>query len=182
MGKYNKTRNSSAKMLGFIIGLLFLLFGIFALVKPDVSVGILAVILFVCWGIRGILAYSTAPAGTRNGWVLVGGVLSLLVGVLFLFDISKMAPLGIVAEVFVGIWAMIMGVLRIINSVSFKKSGYTGIGWLLGSGIAIALLGLLLILFAGSAPLVSVTGVLIGIFMILFGIITVAETFTDRAF
>jgi len=108
---------------GIVLGAVSIVFGILVLVWPGMSLGILVILVGV-WaiiiGIIQIVASVRHRAVPHSGWVwgVIGGVLSILFGVLVLI----WPDAGLVSIIWIiGIWAIVWGITLIILGVQLRK-------------------------------------------------------------
>ncbi len=153
-------------------GLFALLFGIMALIWPDVTLDVL-VMLFGAYllvdGAFTIVALVTQRGGATN-WVipLLEGILGIVAGIAtFVWPgLTQIVLLYLIAA-----WAIVTGILEIIAAVQLRRE-IEG-EFLLGLVGALSLIfGVLLIVWPGPGALAVVW--MIGIYAILFGILLIA--------
>ena len=158
--------------ISFLLGLLFILIGTWVLYTPVESYLALSVIFSMTFLINGIFeifsAASRQLSGMR-GWVLAGGIVDLLLGIMLIGN-----PL-ITAQIlpfYVGFGLMFRSMMAI--GVSFQFSEVPGWGWLLFFGVAGLIFSFMLLrnpVFAGMT-IVTFTGlsfIVIGIFRLVLG-------------
>jgi uncharacterized membrane protein HdeD (DUF308 family) len=130
--------------------------------------------------VDGILDVWNAIAGRKENdhwWVLLlGGLLGIVVGYITLTTpgITALALLFYIA-----IWAIARGVLQIVGAIRLRKE-IEGEWLLVLGGLASVLFGVLLISRPGAGALAVLW--LIGVYAIVFGIVTVALAFKARSF
>jgi len=159
-----------------IIGILFLTFGITALVKQDIVLsGIIftAGIGFLFIGFKEII--TSFNLRQQHGWwsYLIYGCLSLAIGILFIVN-PKLSAAALVT--YLAIWLLIRGISQITLSFKitiFKRSVMT-------SGSVMMILGFIMLLYPEVVSNIVIT--LIGIGAIGFGVFQiVASTFLKEA-
>src|SRR5260370_36983902 len=105
-----------------LLGILSVVVGIIALAWPGVTVFALvllfAVYAFIDAGLEAVRAFSSRTAGPVFGHLLLG-LLSLAAGVI---AVVWPAPTALVLVLVIGIWAVIGGIVEIVNGV---RSGQT---------------------------------------------------------
>ncbi|MCG2624286.1 DUF308 domain-containing protein [Arthrobacter sp. I2-34] len=167
------TKGSGAALI--IRGILAILFGIAVIVWPQASVLVLVVlfgIFAIADGITAIVHWATqrrAWDGRRySGWVLAGGIISVLAGIVALVWPDRTA---LAVSFIIGLWALLLGLTQIVLAIAARK---VVLGWWLGlvGGILAVLIGLLLTF----NPAVGILGFLgfLAAFAWLFGLILVA--------
>ena len=149
-------------------GVFAILFGIAAIVWPELTLFVL-VILFGTFSLTdGILTIVSGVANriNRQWWIwLFQGVISLLVGLLaFVWPgITALILLYLIAA-----WAVVTGVFGVFAAINLRKE-IKG-EWVLGlSGVLSILFGLLLVLNPGSGALALI--LVIGSYSIVFGLL-----------
>jgi uncharacterized membrane protein HdeD (DUF308 family) len=160
-------------------GVAALLFGILALIWPQITLTVL-VLLFGAYAlVDGVLALVTAfsRAGRATGrrpWLIVEGVLGIAAGVVtFVWpQITAVALLALIAA-----WAVLTGVIEIIAAVRLRRELQGE--WLLAlSGALSVLFGVLIVLWPGAGALAVVW--LIGVYAIVFAITLLMLAFRLR--
>ena len=159
-------------------GIAALVFGVIALVWPNLTVLALVLLFGIYAIISGITAVAAALQNREvHGWgvLLFEGVLWLLAGVVALVwpGITALSFLYLLAT-----WAIITGILELIAPLSFPMSG--------GRGVLMVLSGLVSIVFGiviAAQPASGLLAVawLIGIYAIVFGILHLVAYFEARS-
>jgi len=159
-------------------GIAALVFGVIALVWPNLTVLALVLLFGIYAIISGITAVAAALQNREvHGWgvLLFEGVLWLLAGVVALVwpGITALSFLYLLAA-----WAIITGILELIAPLSFPMSG--------GRGVLMVLSGLVSIVFGiviAAQPASGLLAVawLIGIYAIVFGILHIVAYFEARS-
>ncbi|NLX48870.1 MAG: HdeD family acid-resistance protein [Methanospirillum sp.] len=168
--------SSPNRWLSVIAGIIAILFGIYALAMPGVTLASLLFVFAIFAIIEGILLlFGGIAAGGGSGnlrWLLVGAaVVTLILGVLALWN-----PVGFVLTVtiLVGIWAFVLGLFQIFAGIADRSAPYW---WLtLIAGIIGVIAGLYIMTnpVAGAVALVWV----LGIYAIIFGIERIVVAFS----
>jgi uncharacterized membrane protein HdeD (DUF308 family) len=158
-------------------GLLAVLFGLIAVSWPGLTLVMLVYVFGFYVLFEGVLSIIAAfgRRGEKNGWVvLVEGIAGVVFGIL---TFSWPGITAILLLVFIAIWALATGILKIIAAIRLRKE-IEG-EWRLGlSGIASLVFGLILIFRPGAGALAMVW--VIGIFAIIFGISLIMLGFKVR--
>ena len=162
-------------------GLAAIAFGVLAFLWP----GLTLVALILLWGAYaladGVLALWAALAATggdagRRWWLALGGVVSILAGLVAFFYTGMTA---LVLLMFIAAWAMIIGVVLIWGAIELRK--VLDDAWLIGLNGALAIaFGALLFAHPGAGALAVVW--MIGWFAVVFGILHIALAFRLRRF
>jgi uncharacterized membrane protein HdeD (DUF308 family) len=162
-----------------IRGLAGILFGVFTLLAPAISLAAL-VLVFGAWAfVDGVLAIVTAARrhGTSDRWwmLLLEGFAGVAIGLITLFvpGITALLLLYLIAA-----RALITGVLQLVAAVRLRKA-VTGEWLLVLGGIASVLWGLLLIIFPGPGALALVLW--IGAFSFVFGALMLGLAYRLRS-
>lgn len=145
-------------------GIIAIIVGLFLLYRPAVTTIFLLQILGIFWLAEGILSFIGALIFSGNRlWKLLSGILSIIAGALILMY-PIYSPIIVLAffVIFIGIWAIINGIVKI--ALALKGGGWgTGI-----IGILTVILGLLLL--SNSLAGVLILPWIFGFFLILGGL------------
>ncbi len=162
-------------------GLAAIAFGVLAFLWP----GLTLVALTLVWGAYaladGILALWAALAATggetgRRWWLALGGVVSILAGLVAFFYTGMTA---LVLLMFIAAWAIIIGVMLIWGAIELRK--VLDDAWLIGLNGALAIaFGVLMFARPGAGALAVVW--MIGWFAVVFGILHIALAIRLRRF
>ncbi len=105
-----------------IIGILSIVIGILCLRDPLLTIAALGLLLGLVWTITGIVEIVhafTGEKGSGRGWLLAGGLLSLIAGIIVLFY----PAISIVVLAWVmGIFLVIYGVIMIVQGFMTPKA------------------------------------------------------------
>lgn len=154
-------------------GLTAVLFGVMAIVWPDITVGVLVALFGAYALVDGVFTIVAAFQGTTTDrwWHVLEGALGIAVGV-----IAWVWP-GLTALsllYFIAAWAILTGVLEMVAAVQFRKELENE--WLLGlSGLASVAFGAVLFIWPGDGAVALVW--LIGVYAIAYGVLTIAFGF-----
>jgi uncharacterized membrane protein HdeD (DUF308 family) len=155
-------------IFAIIRGVLGIIFGLIALFAPIATAVVLAIVIGV-WaivdGVFDIVEAIRHRGSSSMALRIVLGAVSILFGILVLAWPGM--SLGILV-IFVGVWAIIIGILQIMASVRHRAVPNSGWVWgIIGGALAI-LFGILVLIRPG-AGLVSIIWI-IGIWAIVWGI------------
>ena len=155
-------------IFAIIRGILAIIFGFIALFAP-IATAIVLAIFIGAWaivdGIFDIIEAIRHRGSSSMALRIVWGAVSILFGILVL--VWPGMSLGVLV-IFVGIWAIIIGVLEIMASIRHRAVPNSGWVWgIIGGALAI-LFGILVLIRPG-AGLVSIIWI-IGIWAIVWGI------------
>jgi uncharacterized membrane protein HdeD (DUF308 family) len=150
-------------------GALAVVFGVIALIWPDITLHALVLLYGFYALVDGLLALAALVIGgnmvrDRRGWLIVEGVAGIGAGVVaFLWPgITALVLLYLIAA-----WAIATGVLEVVVAIWLRRE-LRG-EWLLAlSGIVSVVFGVFLIVRPGEGAIAVVW--LIGVFAILFGV------------
>ncbi len=119
-----------------VAGILFALAGLVAVAFPDITYLTLSLILGVvifCAGVsRIVIAASSSGMMPGWGWMLTGGILEVLLGILLCIYPGLTAGM---LYLFVGFYLMFTGCAMIASSIDLQRLGGSQWGWVLASGI-----------------------------------------------
>lgn len=161
-----------------IRGVLAVIFGIIAVTNPATTLGVL-VLFFGAYmlvdGVFSIITSLTAPKGYRGwGWVLVGGIAGVIIGLLTLFVPGVTA---VFLLYFFIAWLIVTGVAQIISAISLRKE-ITGEFFLIVGGVLSVLVAVYMLINPAAGALAVAW--LIGIYAIIFGVMMVVLAFRLR--
>lgn len=155
------------------------LFGLAALLLPEITLVTLVILFGVYVLIDGVFSLAAAlrEKGRRTDWwvVLVEGLVGLLIGA------AVLGWPGITALVLIYLaagWAAVTGILELVAAVSLRKE-IQGEWFLVLSGLASLAIAVILFLQPGSG-MVAVSW-LIGIYAVVFGLLLIVLSFRLRA-
>jgi len=162
--------------LPLILGILFIIVGIWAIITPAATYLSLAILFSVTFFVIGVLEIIFSISHRKQldgwGWSLASGILSSIIGVLLMIypQISI-----ITLPLFVGFVVLFHSSMAIAWSIELKKYKVSNWGWLLFAGILGVIFSFILLmnpLFAGLtvAVLTGIALITIGIFHIHFSI------------
>ncbi len=152
-----------------VISLIFVVFGILLVAKPEATVGAISIILgilFIAMGVLKLIEYYTAE--TKEDWILTIALVSVILGVVILFASDSVLTFF---RVILGIWIIITGVMDLQTILIWKqvKSPY----W------TVALLIAILMILAGIVILVNhqIVMTVVGVLIIAYGILDIIDRF-----
>lgn len=155
--------------VGLILGILFILLGIWVFKTPIESFVALSIFFALTYLISGIGRIFFSLSNRKElegwGWLLAGGLLETLLG-LALFANPGVSM--IVLAFFVGFWLMFNGITTISTSIDLKKYQKKGWVWILISGILSTILAFMVLVNPLYA--VSFLGIFIALSLIFSGL------------
>jgi uncharacterized membrane protein HdeD (DUF308 family) len=150
-----------------LLGVLAVIAGILAIAWPGVTVLVLvllfAVYAFIDAGLEAVRAFSSRSAGPVFGHLLLS-LISLAAGVV---AVVWPAPTALVLVLVIGIWAVIGGVVEIVNGFGSGETAGTRALYIVTGLVAVAF-GVLL--FARPGVGAITLALLFGLFSLVFGI------------
>jgi uncharacterized membrane protein HdeD (DUF308 family) len=158
--------------LTLLRGLLWIVFGVFVLSAPGISLVSLTLALGVVMFVDGVVNISNAVSGRRDHddwWVLLlTGLAGIGVGVLTFYNPAATA---IAVVFYLAIWAIAAGLLEIVAAVRLRRQ-IQGEIWLILAGLASVVFGVLLIARPAAGALtvlwlISAYGIVFGVFLLL---------------
>ncbi len=133
----------SMRWLMLVSGILWVILGITCIFHPVSTLVTLAMFFSIAMlvsGISQVAAYFSDFRENRSGWVLAGGILSVVLGLWLLIGRGYTALAAMIPFV-VSIWVLSEGVSRTIGAFTLKDAGMENWGWVLALGIVEILLG-----------------------------------------
>ena len=114
-----------------VISIIFVLFGVLLIAKPDETVGAISIILgivFIAMGVLKLVEYYTSD--TKEDWLLTVALITVILGVVILFASDAILSLF---RVIVGIWIIATGIMDFQTTLVWKevKSPYWTVAVLL---------------------------------------------------
>lgn len=115
------------RFLSALIGILAVIVGVLCLRDIAQSVMILTLAIGIYWVIHGLLLTilgltDAVPWGA--GWAVFAGILSFIAGVIILsFPVGSAHALAVI----LGIWLVVLGILRIVNAFQLRRALRKGI-------------------------------------------------------
>ena len=160
-------------------GVLALVIGVLAWLLPAASVMALTLLFAAFAFADGVLALwagvTNLRAGTRWGWLILGGLLGIATGaVVVLSPIVATLVLAVFLWSMVSFWAIATGVVQIVAAIRLRRE-ITG-EWVLALGGLVSILlgaAVLWVLLTSPEGSVLALGWLLGIYAILFGILMI---------
>ena len=144
-----------------VISIIFVLFGVLLIAKPDETVGAISIILgivFIAMGVLKLVEYYTSD--TKEDWLLTVALITVILGVVILFASDAILSLF---RVIVGIWIIATGIMDFQTTLVWKevKSPYwtvavllsilmmlAGIVILINQNILITTMGIIIVFYA----------------------------------
>jgi uncharacterized membrane protein HdeD (DUF308 family) len=115
--------DTATRVLSALLGVLSLLFGLYALRHILVTVATLAVLLGIFWIVNGMVEVFTAlsaPALAGRGWAVFTGLLGILAGVIVLaYPGISLTTLAVV----LGVWLLVYGVMESVAAFALRSAG-----------------------------------------------------------
>ncbi|HTI63742.1 MAG TPA: DUF308 domain-containing protein [Gemmatimonadaceae bacterium] len=159
-------------------GVIALLFGVFAIARPDVTLSALVILFGAFALVDGLVAVWSALFHRRGEphWValLLGGITGIVIGIgtFAMPAITAVALLYLIAA-----WAIVRGVVEITMAIQLRKV-VTG-EWLLAlAGVLSVLFGVFLVAYPAAGALAVMLW--IGVWAIVVGVVVLALAFRLR--
>jgi uncharacterized membrane protein HdeD (DUF308 family) len=159
--------------LSLVLGILFIIFGIWLLMNPLVSYAALSILFSAFMLISGMFEIAFAISNKNRmsswGWYLTGGIIDLIIGIILITTPGlSMAVLPFI----LAFWLMFRGVSGIGNTIDLQRYGARNWGWYLFIAILAILcsIGILWMPEAGALSFVFIAAyafIVFGIFRIM---------------
>ena len=171
----DKIKLDFKKMLlgSILLNALFLIFGIIIYLNPIITLeltGIILGIYFILFGIYAIYEFIIRDNNTLFSLNILWGPLAIIVGFLAIinpFDMTKILTFTL------GIYLVITSLIKIIDAIKLKKYKYDGWSLILAIGIILLIFGIFMI----SNPMASMDLVeATGIFIILASVLEICSS------
>jgi uncharacterized membrane protein HdeD (DUF308 family) len=162
-----------------IRGAIAILFGLAALLRPDIALQAL-ILLFGAYAlVDGVFAVVGVFGGTRGGtprWLLlIEGIAGILAG-LIAFVLPGLT--AVVLLYLIAVWAIVTGIFEIASAIRLRQE-ITGEWALIIGGALSVLFGVILAVIGPVAGLLSLIW-LIGVYAVAFGILMLITSFQVR--
>jgi len=121
LGIFSKVKGGWSRVGHILLGLLFIIAGIVALLNLASATAWFAVFLGlfvgIAWIIEGIVSLSTLGDASSKGWTIFFAILSIVAGIVLLFS-----PLwgSVVLWLLLGISLVVLGIVQVIRAFTFK--------------------------------------------------------------
>ncbi len=152
-----------------VISIIFVIFGVLLVARPDATVGAISVILgivFIAMGVLKLIEYYTSD--TKEDWLLTVALVAVIFGVIVLFASDSVLAFF---RVILGIWIIVTGVMDLQTILIWKqvKSPY----W------TVSLIFTLLMILAGIIILINqqILITALGVLIIVYGILDIIDRF-----
>lgn len=167
--------------LMLLVGMLLLALGILVFVYPAQSYVGLAVIFGWAMLAAGILEVVLSATNehfvTGRGWMLAGGIIQLILGLILIFNVALSAAM---LPIVLGFWLLMRAFAAIGLGGDMRALGVSGAGWTIASGILLTICALWMLF----RPLVfgtTVVVVWVGIALLIAGIAALSLSLQLRA-
>lgn len=152
-----------------IISLIFVLFGIMLISRPEAIVSVISILLgaiFVVMGVLKIIDYYSN--GKQDNYLIAISVVMILIGIIIMFcaDIILSA-----FRILIAIWIIYSGILNLQTTIVWKD--YKSRLWLLTLLLSIATIGVGIYILVNSGAIMQT----IGIAILVYGIVNIIESF-----
>lgn len=154
-------------------GVLMALLGIFIWLNPAATLMALALYIGIVFIVVGA-GYFAASFSFQSGWYLLVGILDILVGIIF---VSNLGVSAASLPIIFAVWCLAVGAIQVASAFQLRSAGYNW-SWSLTVGILGVLFGFLILAYPALGA-VTIT-VLMGAYVMLYGIIEIAEYFYSR--
>ncbi len=113
-----KTLGTGLRVVVGVLGVLLAAAGVYMLVNPSVAISVIGLMIGLSWILEG-LAILVVPSGDGSrGWSVVGGILTIIAGVVVLFiPVATVVLFTIVA----GIALLVVGIVTVVHGIRLGK-------------------------------------------------------------
>ncbi len=152
-----------------IISLIFIIFGIMLISRPEAIVSVISILLgaiFIVMGVLKIIDYYSN--GKQDNYLIAISVVMILIGIIIMFcaDIILSA-----FRILIAIWIIYSGILNLQTTIVWKD--YKSRLWLLTLLLSIATIGVGIYILVNSGAIMQT----IGIAILVYGIVNIIESF-----
>lgn len=167
-----KAERSSFWLL--FVGLLMIGMGVYVWLHPVEAIEALGLYLGITFLVSGV-AFLLSFFSGASSWNLAQGILEIILGILFIFD---MGVTLVTIPVIIAFWGLFIGVLALTAAYHLFEMGGPQWIWSFISGL-FGILFCFIVLLNPLAGLLTAT-MLIGIYLVLYGIFACLEYFSGR--
>ena len=155
-------------------GILMIIAGVWTWFHPDSILLAMAIYLGIVF-LAGGIGYLYSFIRSRSGAWLALGLLDILIGLVL---VTNLGVTALSLPIFLAVWALGVGVIQTAFAFEMKDAGFSSWKWTLTNGI----LGIAFGLLTAAHPVVGAVtiSVLLGAYLILFGVLSLAEYFTMK--
>ncbi len=180
------------KVLSVILGILMIASGIYCILNPDITglaIGYIVGVSMIVDAVGRIHAwFQLKKNGQADGWLLAGGILSAVFGVILIADVATQLYMDMFIAYMAACWIMVQAIITIIRAFRVRKfhkvldTRYLGKHWWVGLIMGILLVAASLMCFIHPGIVITSMGILIGLGVIVAGanLITLATTPTAK--
>ena len=133
--------------LSIIVGLVALCASFIVLINPMGSYLSVAMLFGVAMLVSGIITlvqcFTTDNGLLRNGWVIVGAIADIIIGVLLSFNILLTAAM---LPILFGIWLLSRGFVGVIQGMDLRALRLPNAGWIVLGSVVMMCVGLVVLL------------------------------------
>ena len=121
LGIFSRTKGGWARIGHIVLGILFIIAGIVALLNLGQATAWLALVLGILvgimWIVEGVVALSTLGDAASKGWSIFFAILSIIAGIILLFS-----PIWGAAVLWwlLGIALIVLGIINVVRAFTFK--------------------------------------------------------------
>lgn len=121
LGIFSRTKGGWARIGHIVLGILFIIAGIVALLNLGQATAWLAlflgILVGIMWIVEGVVALSTLGDAASKGWSIFFAILSIIAGIILLFS-----PIWGAAVLWwlLGIALIVLGIINVVRAFTFK--------------------------------------------------------------
>jgi|GEM_PF-1713943 len=174
--KVKATTKAGATILSIVIAVLFMALGIFMLLNPELLVTVLYIAIgtvLLVMGAVNVIRFAFAKEKKAAEFsMLVNGVVSIVLGILFLFRIEVLKDL---VSIFVGILIIISSLSSLVEAFAFRKISRANVVF----PVLLAVVGIVcgVLCLIGKIIVPNVIMQYMGIMLIVYGVVSLLGTF-----
>jgi uncharacterized membrane protein HdeD (DUF308 family) len=158
-------------------GVLAIAFGLLTLLWPQITVLVLVALFATFCVLDGVTSIISAVRRKDWGWHLIGGILSVIVGIL---AIMWPGSAGFALVLLIAAWAILRGVLDVSAAISLRHELNRNLEWMLIiSGVISILFGVFVARWP-VAGILAIVGLIAG-FSVFLGVTLIAAGFRQRS-
>ena len=121
LGIFSKSKGGWSRVGHIVLGLLFILAGIYAFLNLQAATAwfgvFLGILVGILWIVEGVVSLSTLGDAASKGWTIAFAIISIIAGIVLLFT-----PLYGIAVLWwlLGIALIVLGIIQVVRAFKFS--------------------------------------------------------------
>ena len=172
-----RTRTASNSIVMLILSIVLLIVGIALMANPAGGLEVVMLIVGIVMIVYGaITIFMDMTNKARSARLFVLPILMIIAGILLIAFRGPVA--NVLLPLILGIWAIVYGIINLVNSNRVKREGGY---WQASFILALITLALGIIMLVAMIAGGNAVGVIIGVILTIFAIVSIVQWFIGRA-